>query len=126
MAASPKIDEKKFEQWIGLQLRIGVLLAATIVLAAGIFYLKKYGGTAPDYHVYKSEPAELRQITGVFHSALSGHARGLIALGLLILIATPIARVAFSVVAFALERDWLYVVTTIIVLAVLLYSLTST
>jgi len=41
---------------------------------------------------------------------------------LLLLIATPIARVAFSVVGFAIERDRLYVIFTLIVLAVLLYS----
>ena len=41
----------------------------------------------------------------------------------MLLIATPIARVLFSVVAFALQRDRTYVVVTLIVLAVLLYSL---
>jgi uncharacterized membrane protein len=44
-------------------------------------------------------------------------------LGLLLLIATPIARVMFSAVAFAMERDRMYVGFTLIVLAVLLYSL---
>jgi uncharacterized membrane protein len=42
---------------------------------------------------------------------------------LLLLILTPVARVAFSVAAFALERDWTYVAITLIVLAVLIYSL---
>ena len=49
----------------------------------------------------------------------------MIQLGLLVLIATPIARVAFSLVAFALQRDRIYVIVTLIVLAVLLYSLTG-
>jgi uncharacterized membrane protein len=44
-------------------------------------------------------------------------------LGLLLLIATPIVRVAFSAVAFALEGDKMYVLFTLLVLAVLLYSL---
>ena len=52
------------------------------------------------------------------------HSRGLIQFGLLLLIAVPVARVAFSVVAFALQRDRTYVVVTLIVLAVLLYGLT--
>jgi uncharacterized membrane protein len=42
---------------------------------------------------------------------------------LLLLIATPIARVALSVVGFAIERDRMYVAFTLIVLAILLYSL---
>jgi uncharacterized membrane protein len=49
----------------------------------------------------------------------------LIQLGLLLLIATPVARVAFSVAAFAMQRDRLYVVVALIVLAVLMYSLTG-
>jgi uncharacterized membrane protein len=49
----------------------------------------------------------------------------LIQLGLLLLIATPVARVAFSVAVFAMQRDRLYVVVALIVLAVLMYSLTG-
>jgi uncharacterized membrane protein len=51
--------------------------------------------------------------------------RGLIQLGLLLLIATPVARVIFSVFAFARQRDATYVLITLIVLAVLVYSLFS-
>jgi uncharacterized membrane protein len=47
-------------------------------------------------------------------------------LGILILIATPVARVAFSVFAFAEERDRMYVIVTLIVLALLLFSLSAT
>jgi uncharacterized membrane protein len=46
-------------------------------------------------------------------------------LGLLLLIATPVARVAFSVFAFALQRDRLYVVVTLAVLGVLAFSMTG-
>jgi uncharacterized membrane protein len=73
--------------------------------------------------VFQGEPEELRTVPGIFHEALALHGRGLIQLGLLILIATPIARVAFSVVAFLYQRDWTYVVVTLIVLALLVYSL---
>jgi uncharacterized membrane protein len=59
-------------------------------------------------------------------SALALEGRGLIQLGLLLLIATPIARVAFSIVAFALEKDRMYVGFTAIVLTILLYSIAGT
>ena len=51
------------------------------------------------------------------------HGQAIIQFGLLLLIATPVARVAFSAVAFASRGDYMYVVITLIVLAVLLYSL---
>ena len=54
------------------------------------------------------------------------HSRGIIQLGILLLIATPIARVAFAVFAFAAERDKMYVVFTLIVLTILMYSLIGT
>lgn len=45
--------------------------------------------------------------------------------GLILLIATPVARVVLSVVSFAIERDWLYVSITLVVLAVLAYGLAA-
>jgi uncharacterized membrane protein len=54
-----------------------------------------------------------------------GQGRGLIALGLMLLIAVPVGRVVFSVYAFARRRDRLYVVVTLVVLGLLLFSLFS-
>jgi uncharacterized membrane protein len=50
------------------------------------------------------------------------HGRGIIQLGLLLLIATPIARVAFAAYGFARQRDWMYVGIAAFVLSVLLYG----
>lgn len=108
---------------MGLLLRTGVLLSAAIVLIAGLFYLIRYGGTSPAYGIFHGEPQELRGVPQTALFAARGHRRGWIQLGLLVLIATPIARVLFSVYTFARERDWLYVGLTVLVLAVLAYSL---
>ena len=111
------------EQVIGNLLRAGVLLAAAVVAAGGLFYLAQHGHTRMDYSSFRSEPLGLRTLTGIAQSAWRLESRGIIQLGLLLLIATPITRVIFSAVAFALERDFTYVFLTLIVLAVLLYSL---
>jgi uncharacterized membrane protein len=68
-------------------------------------------------------PAELSSLDGIFHGAVGGQALAVIQLGILVLIATPVARVLFSMLGFALERDWMYVGVTAIVLVLLLYSL---
>ena len=115
--------DQKVEEGIGNLLRVGVTLAAAVVLFGGSIYLARHGRTAPQYHVFRGEPADLRTISGIVKAALAFQGRGLIQLGLLLLIATPVARVAFSVAAFAIQRDRLYVVVTLIVLAVLVYSL---
>ena len=110
---------------IGRLLRFGVVFAAMWVLAGGIHYLLQSHGVKPDYKVFHGEPADLRYVREIIPGALELNARGFIQLGILLLIATPVARVAFSVIGFALEQDWLYVGITLIVLALLAYSLSS-
>jgi uncharacterized membrane protein len=119
------ISDRQVEVWISVLLRTGVLLAALVVLSGGILYLLNHGHEQPNYHVFQGAAVQLRQPNLIFRYALSGKSRSLIQLGLLLLILTPIARVAFSVVAFAVERDRMYVIMTLIVLGVLLYSLIS-
>src|SRR5215472_112427 len=93
------------------------------LLLAGVIYLWRYGLTKASYQVFVGEPTDLRRWTGIVRAALALHSRGIIQLGLLILIATPVARVAFAAFAFAVEQDWLYVGISAFVLLVLLYSL---
>jgi uncharacterized membrane protein len=117
--------DQHVEELIGTLLRVGVTLSAAVVLFGGTVYLVRHGLAAPQYHVFVGEPTDLRRLSGIVKDALAFRGCGLIQLGLLLLIATPIARVAFSAAAFAIQRDRLYVVVTLIVLAVLICSLTG-
>jgi uncharacterized membrane protein len=125
--SSPKHPwtDQRVEEIVGNLLRAGVLLAAIAVSAGGLVYLVRYGGTTPDYRVFHGEPADLRSVSGIVTDALEWRSRGVIQLGLLLLVATPVARVAFSIFAFAHQRDLTYVFITSIVLGILLYSLAS-
>ena len=111
------------EKTLAKLLRSGVLLAAAVVLAGAIWYFSEHAGTVPNYRAFHGEPKEFSGVTGILSGVLRGEPRALIQLGLLLMIATPVARVGLSVVLFALERDRLYVVLTLIVLATLLTSL---
>ena len=115
--------DERLENIVGRILQIGVIAAASIVLIGGVLYLSRYGSVSPHYDVFHGEPADLRSVSGIMMSAISFHTRGLIQLGVLLLIATPIARVVFSIIAFALQRDRTCIVVTLIVLGVLFYSL---
>jgi uncharacterized membrane protein len=116
-------DDQRVERIIGNLLRWGVILSAIVVQAGGIVYLVRHGGEMPRYAVFRGEPSDLRSIPGIIEGLFGGRGRSVIQFGLLLLIATPVARVAFSMAAFALERDRLYVLITAIVLGVLVYSL---
>jgi uncharacterized membrane protein len=115
--------EEQVETFVGVLLRVGVTLAAGVVLLSGAFYLIRHGGEMPHYRVFRGEPDDLRHVGRIFAAARGGLARAAIQLGILLLVATPIARVAFSIVAFARQRDLKYVVVTCGVLALLLYGL---
>ena len=119
----PRWTDHQVEQAVGLVLRAGVIIAAGVVLIGGIWYLVRHGDTAPDYQVFRGEPSDLRSIDGIVRDVRSLRARGIIQFGLLLLIATPVVRVALGVIAFAVQRDRIYVIVTVIVLAVLCYSL---
>lgn len=111
------------ERAIATLLRRGVLLAGVLVLLGGVVYLGRHGLELADYRVFHGIPSEMRTIPGVLGAAASGRGRALILLGLLVLIATPVARVGLGAIAFARQRDWLYVVVSLIVLAALFCSL---
>jgi uncharacterized membrane protein len=117
------LTDDQMDQIVSTILRVGVGLAALVVSAGGIYFLAKHGGDLPHYGRFRGQPAQLRTLPGIFRFAFSSHSRGIIEIGLLLLIATPIARVVFSVIAFALQRDRTYVVITLIVLGVLVYNL---
>lgn len=117
------LSDQRIEEIIGNLLRTAVLLAAAVVLLGGVLYMVRHGLEVRDYDLFKGEPQALRTFSGIFRDTLTFHSRGLIQLGLLMLIATPILRVLFSVFAFAYQQDRLYVVVTLIVLTLLIYSL---
>jgi uncharacterized membrane protein len=117
--------DERVDRMIGILLRTGVLIAAGVVLVGGCLYLAHHGGTIPDRRTFHGEPAELTHPASIVRLALAGDDRGVIALGLLLLIATPVARVALAGYGFLRERDWLYAAVAGFVLAVLLVSLTA-
>jgi uncharacterized membrane protein len=97
-------------------LRGGVLSSASIIVVGVVTFYVRYALYGADTHPFPHSFGAV--ITGIVH----GDARSVIVLGLLVLLITPVLRVAVSILAFALERDWRYVVITSIVLCVLVLS----
>ena len=112
----------RMEIAISRMLRAGVSLAAAVVLLGAILYLLQAHGTVPDYRNFHGTPSPADRITPVLEGIRHRDSRSVIRLGILLLIATPILRVAYCVFGFAAQKDRLYVMVSCIVLAVLLYS----
>lgn len=117
------LGEQQLEQLLSNLLKYGVLIASTVVLVGGILYLIRHGAEAADYQFFQGEPSKLRSPAGVVTAVRAGSSRGIIQLGLLLLVATPIIRVVISLFAFLQLRDFTYVIITLLVLTALIYSL---
>ncbi|WP_345209149.1 DUF1634 domain-containing protein [Mucilaginibacter gynuensis] len=118
-----KLADHDIERFIGLQLRVGVLLSSFIVLMGGLLYLYQLGGVPmPSYHTFAGEKTGITSFTSVLHGAVSLDARAIIQLGVVILVATPVFRIALSLVGFLLDGDKMYTLITLVVLAIMLFS----
>ncbi|BAY62266.1 hypothetical protein NIES22_23380 [Calothrix brevissima NIES-22] len=115
--------ELSLETILSNLLRYGVLLASTVVFIGGILYLIRHGSEPVNYKFFQGEPAEFCSPLGVINAVLAGSRRGIIQLGLLLLIAIPVLRVVISLLTFIWRREFAYVIITLIVLASLTYSL---
>jgi uncharacterized membrane protein len=104
-------------------LRAGVLLAAATVFAGGVLYLLQHHADPANYHTFAEGALNTRSVSGIVISAAHGQSEAIIELGLLLLVLTPIVRVAVALVGFLLERDRLYAVVSLIVLLILAFSL---
>ena len=115
--------DQKLENIVGNLLRAGVSLSAFVVAFGAIVYLARHWREPATYRIFRSEPSDFKSVSGIVSNAFGLHGRGIIQFGLLLLIATPVFRVAISIWGFAAERDRMYMIFTGIVLIVLLYSL---
>jgi uncharacterized membrane protein len=131
-------EDQRLEVAIAMLLRVGVVIAAVLVAIGGVMALRHPESRVPSFRVFHAPGhavsgeaataaaaphAAIYSIAAVFHHLRDGSGAGIIALGLLVLIATPIARVVFAIIGFARERDMLYTVISFVVLAILVFSL---
>jgi len=117
--------DEQVDQILGNLLRIGVIVATVVAVIGGALFLAKNGFEPAKGRVVQGEPPDLRSVGAILRGAMALRPASVIQLGLLLLIATPVARVAMSLVAFALQRDRVYIIVTSIVLALLIFSLTG-
>lgn len=115
----PPSRSAQIEYIVSHVLRYGVLLSFLVVMLGSVLLFVEGGQTvavrltgAPLPH----SPAEV--IAGL----LRFDPKSIIDFGLMLLIATPVMRVAVSVIAFLVEEDFVYTLITLFVLLVLLAS----
>ena len=110
---------------VAAMLRFGVTTAAIVAAVGGLLYLRHPTLPVPDYSHFHAAGRSLQTLPGIVNGAFHLNPRHIIQFGMVLLIATPVARVVFCIIGFARQRDRLYVLISSIVFLVLLYSLTK-
>ena len=119
------LKDKDMQMIIGWILRGGVAVSMILVFIGGVFFVYRHGYSMPDYKTFKGIPFFVQNIGGILNGVIMLKGQAIIQLGIILLIATPVIRVAFSAVAFLMEKDYLYTVITLIVLLIIIASMIS-
>ena len=116
------VMDTKMDLVLSLVLRTGLAIAIGMILMGGILYFRGNGTIGIEERVFQGVPYQTGAAELV-SSLWRRDGQAWIYLGLILLVATPVVRVAFCALLFLLEKDWIYVAASLLVLAILLYSL---
>jgi uncharacterized membrane protein len=117
------LQDKDIEIIIGNLLRAGVIISSLTIIFGGFVYLLQHGRNLPDYHTFEGLTGTFYSLPLVLTGVIKGEGEHIIQLGVLILIATPLARVVFSIFGFIKEKDRLYIIITLLVLIIIVTSM---
>ncbi|KAF2507061.1 DUF1634 domain-containing protein [Flavobacterium zhairuonense] len=119
-----KFGEKDFQTIVGNLLRYGVWISLSVAFIGGIIYLMHHGSDIEDYSVFKENDRNIFEvIADVYRGVIQGNGEFLIFFGIILLFLTPVFRVLLSLFSFLIERDYLYVVITLIVILIIITSI---
>ncbi|WP_035645172.1 DUF1634 domain-containing protein [Flavobacterium resistens] len=119
-----KFGEKDFQAIVGNLLRYGVWISLSVAFIGGIVYLMHHGNDIEDYSVFKENDRNIFEvIADVYRGVIQGNGEFLIFFGIILLFLTPVFRVLLSLFSFLIERDYLYVVITLIVILIIITSI---
>ncbi len=120
--------ERDMEVFIGKLLRYGVIASCVITIFGGIIYIYQHQ-TLPDYSPIPDDQPflgvdhYLRELTSIIPHMLAFDGAAIVQFGVCVLIATPIMRIVVSIFAFIIEKDYLYITITVIVLCIILANM---
>ncbi len=117
--------DKDMQLLLGQVLRAGTIVSVSVVFIGGVLFLVRHGHTVADYRTFKGIPDFVRNPSGIMYGILSFKGQAIIQLGIVLLIATPILRVIFSAIGFVLEKDYLYLGISLLVLSIIFFSALS-
>lgn len=113
------------ETILGNLLSTGVIIASSFMILGAVLFLVRHGLEIPNYEIFKPEIFGFSDFKNLFVGLVAFRSISIMKLGILVLIATPVLRVLFSVCAFAYQKDYMYIIFTAFVLCILIFSFVS-
>ena|ERR1700753_1814043 len=120
-----KFKDTDMQLLLGRVLRAGTVISISVVIIGGICYLVRHGHSTAGYKTFAGLPNFIQHLSGILWGIARFKGQAIIQFGIILLIATPILRVIFSAIGFILERDYLYVFISVLVLCVIFASMLS-
>jgi uncharacterized membrane protein len=120
-----KFKDRDMQVLLGHVLRAGTIISVSIVFIGGIFFIYRHGQSITDYHKFNGIPNFVQTASGIFHGIWALKGQAMIQLGIALLIATPIIRIIFSAIGFVLEKDYMYLGISLLVLGIIFFSMMS-
>ncbi len=118
-----KINDFDLQALIGNLLRYGIWTALSVAAIGGVIYLFRHGHEITHYGNFVEREEDLFSLfSDAWTGALQGKGQSIILMGIFLLFSTPVLRLIFSLIAFLFERDYLYVVISLIVIGIICFS----
>jgi len=120
-----KFKDKDMQSLLGQVLRAGTVISISVVFIGGIIFLVRHGSSIANYKVFNGIPDFVQNPAGIMKGIFNLKGQAIIQFGIVLLIATPVVRVIFSAVGFVLEKDYMYVAISLLVLSIIFFSMMS-
>jgi uncharacterized membrane protein len=118
-----KFKDTDIQSLIGQVLRAGMIISISIVFIGGVLYIYRHGHTIANYRIFTGVPDFVQHTGTLINGVINLKGQAIIQIGIILLIATPILRVIFSAIGFMLEKDYMYVGISLLVLLIIFISL---
>lgn len=118
-----KFTDSDLQSIIGNVLRYGVLLALVTSLIGGVVLFMTQPDKKIDFSTFNEKDENIFIVfQRLFEGLQHGDGESIIFLGIILLFLTPAIRLILSLFSFFLEKDWLYIFITLIVISIIVFS----
>lgn len=116
---------ENFNLIIGKFIITFVIIAAVVASLGGVLYLWQNGHETINYHLFQGEPKMYTSFSGILDAAFSFSAKGIIQLGILLLVLGQVGRVFLTLCLFVKEKDYFFSFSSLFIFVIMVVSLLS-